>query len=262
MKRERALAYSISPKVINSCFRKPHWWKEKIFANMFSTCFQASRTNRCPYSRTRRYENSPKMQKQDKNSPGLSWSTIWMAAKPWETVLIEEPQLPRKSEDGHSVISRPNSSKRNDSTPRIYPKSPVISQISRSSSDPSSEFLYDGSSESTSSCSTMVEENHANRPNYMNLTESTKAKQKASKNPFSFPRLSVEDAQLQLKSMAISPSVKPCNDLYPPVQLDRSNRIKPGNCLFWLRAGGQQLVVLINYSETNSIGKNLRRGGC
>nr|CAN81630.1 hypothetical protein VITISV_000215 [Vitis vinifera] len=238
IKRERAISYSISQK--------------------------PSRTNHCPYLRTSKSANSLKQQKQDNNCPGLSWLERWMAAKPWENRLMEEVQterpemtpLSRRSEDCYTAGFRSNSSehsilkpKRNNNslTPRMYPRSPVVGQISRSSSDPSSEFLYDGSSESTSSSSNtvmeMVEENHTSRPSYMNLTESIKAKQKASKYS-SPPRPLMEDAQLHMKSMAIStgdtkssagsytPSAKLCKDLYPTIQLDRFNRIKANNCLF------------------------------
>lgn len=227
------------------------------------SCFQPSRTNHCPYLRTSKSANSLKQQKQDNNCPGLSWLERWMAAKPWENRLMEEVQterpemtpLSRRSEDCYTAGFRSNSSehsilkpKRNNNslTPRMYPRSPVVGQISRSSSDPSSEFLYDGSSESTSSSSNtvmeMVEENHTSRPSYMNLTESIKAKQKASKYS-SPPRPLMEDAQLHMKSMAIStgdtksstgsytPSAKLCKDLYPTIQLDRFNRIKGNNCL-------------------------------
>ena len=92
----------------------------------------------------------------------------------------------------------------------------------------------------------IVEENHMNKPNYMNLTKSIKAKQKPSEYaPLPSPRHLMEDTQLQLqmKSMAISngdtrssagsytPSVKLCKDFYPPEQLDRMNWIKSKNCL-------------------------------
>ena len=232
------------------------------------SCFQHTRKNHCPYLRTSKSANSAKQQKHDNTN--LSWLESWMAAKPWQNRLMEEAQtdrpemtpFSRRREDcSYPTGSRSNSSehsilkpKRNNNSNlpiKMYPRSPVVGRISRSSSDPSSDFLYDGSSESTSSSTNtameIVEENHMNKPNYMNLTESIKAKQKPSKYappPSSRPLMEDTQLQLQMKSMAISngdtrssagsytPSVKLCKDLYPPEQLDRMNWIKSKNCLF------------------------------
>ena len=83
--------------------------------------------------------------------------------------------------------------RRNNVTTRISARPPHIGQATRSSSSPSSEFRCDESSASPSICtsttpisgttvlaSDRTEDSSNGRPNYMNLTESTKAKQKRS----------------------------------------------------------------------------------
>lgn len=239
----------------------------------FLLSFQHTRTNHCPYLRTSKSANSAKQQqKQDNNNTNLSWLESWMVAKPWENRLLEQapterPEMTPLSSAGagfrsnsseHSTLKPKRNNKFNLTTHRMYPRSPglVVGRISRSSSGPGSDFLYDGSSESTSSSSNtntgmemMEENNQISRPNYMNLTESIKAKQKqqqqASKYAPPSPRSSMEESQLQMKSMTIicngetrssagsyTPSAKLSKDLYPPVQMDRLNWIKSKNCLF------------------------------
>lgn len=133
------------------------------------------------------------------NSPGWSWLDRWMATKPWEDRLIGEENnsvpsdttpFSRKSQD-FSCSSEQDSVKvtRNNITTRISARPHTLNQAARSFSSPSSESLYDESSESTCSTSaspTFVSSNnlkvdgakevHICKPSYMCLTESTKAK--------------------------------------------------------------------------------------
>ncbi|KAL5579450.1 hypothetical protein UlMin_011892 [Ulmus minor] len=204
IKRERAMAYSISQ--------------------------QRFRSSSSPYARTSKSGNSVKHEKQGKNSSEWSWLDRWMAAKPWDNRLLEEvPSLTpertpfsRKSEDYSSSSSSGQDSvdvRRNNITTRISAKPLTENQLTRSSSSPSSEYPYEECSASTSSSSalshTLVfsksvnvdreEEIDTRKPSYMNLTQSTKAKQRAYN--FSSPNIHKylkDELQFQNKSMALS----------------------------------------------------------
>nr|GEU30674.1 protein IQ-DOMAIN 1 [Tanacetum cinerariifolium] len=178
-KRERALAYGLAQKQ----------WKSSHGLD----------------SKTSVSSTSLKNQQFDKSTWGWSWLERWMSAKPWENRLMEQgqndpletPPPPSKNHaDTHKIMSAKLSEpemvkvKRNNMTTRISAKPPQIAaQRTRSSSSPSSEYRYDGSSGSSSLCTasmtpismerTEESSNHNNRkPSYMSLTESTKAKQR------------------------------------------------------------------------------------
>ncbi|KAL9230395.1 hypothetical protein vseg_005756 [Gypsophila vaccaria] len=129
----------------------------------------------------------------DKNS--WSWLERWMAAKPWESRLMEEANstvselktpppkpFPNCIKDTFSKSSELHCSvkvRKNHMTTRISAKPP--------SSSPSSDFRYDESSASSSICTSTTpvsgaEEsggiNSNGKPSYMKLTESTKAKRR------------------------------------------------------------------------------------
>ncbi|KAL6985543.1 Protein IQ-DOMAIN 6 [Sarracenia purpurea var. burkii] len=165
-KRERALAYSLAQKNSDS--------RTNITVSPF---------------RSRAF---------DKNSSGWSWLERWMSAKPWENRLMEKvhidasartpPLKNSKSFEQCPVVKV----RRNNVTTRIQAKPPLVGQVTRSTSSPGSEFRYDGSSASSSICTSATPisgntvmasdgtagESNNSRPNYMNLTESTKAKQR------------------------------------------------------------------------------------
>ncbi|KAK7310696.1 hypothetical protein RJT34_08364 [Clitoria ternatea] len=186
-KRERAIAYSLAQKQ----------WRSTPFSNSRPNASFSSLNN----------------QEIDKANWGWSWLERWMAAKPWESRLMEQqtnaaadasvktppppPPLAKKFVDSsNSKTSEPSCSvkvRKNNVTTRISARPPP--QATRLSSSPSSEFQYDESSASSSFCTsaTPVSGNAAlacdrtedssgsnTRPSYMNLTESTKAKQKTS----------------------------------------------------------------------------------
>ncbi|KAL5999588.1 IQ-domain [Asimina triloba] len=191
MKRERAIAYSLSQQQ------------------------RRSNTN----SNSRSDASFLKLCELDKNGWGWSWLERWMAAKPWENRLMEQAHIDpsetpsSKPFDDLSGI-RPKSSeagcvkiRKNNMTTRVSAKPPVST---RSSSTPSSEFQYDESPMSSSlDTSTLISSNtllasertetsNSSRPNYMNLTESIKAKQK----PSSYHRVqrqSMDDFQFHKK---------------------------------------------------------------
>ncbi|KAG5537908.1 hypothetical protein RHGRI_025110 [Rhododendron griersonianum] len=171
IKRERAIAYIIS--------------KQQLGTNTSST-----RRNNL-----------------EKNSSGSSWLDGWIASKPWESRLVEEMRIDQsestpkyKKYDDHIVGSRASFSEfdsvkvtRNNVSTRITAKPPRSGQITRSTSDPCSEFLYDESPTSNSyssnsertprSSNTQLEGGNTNRPSYMNLTKSIRAKQRGWQNP-------------------------------------------------------------------------------
>ncbi|KAA8540277.1 hypothetical protein F0562_024160 [Nyssa sinensis] len=229
IKRERAIAYSLSQ--------------------------QKLRANPSPNSRTNKWVASHKL---DKNSSGWSWLERWMPAKPWEARLLEEIQFDPpertpiwKKSDDYSVGFCSNSSEynsakvgRNKVSTRASTKPPIIGQIiTRSSSDPCSEFLNDESTTSSSSISTSetpwsgntLAESNVTKPSYMSLTESIKAKQRdCSYSSQSVQRHLIQNLQFHKKLTPLSSedtrrsasSVDLCKDLYPPMPLDRYDWVK------------------------------------
>ncbi|VVA24033.1 PREDICTED: IQ-DOMAIN [Prunus dulcis] len=227
IKRERAIAYSFSQ--------------------------QRSRSNASPYCRTSKTAKAVRHQKVDDNNSGWSWLEKWMAAKPWENRLMEEIQsvpsavtpCSRKSGDGivgfYPYSSEQNSVKvrRNNVSTRVSARPPTANPITRSSSAPSSDFLQDESSASTSCTSaspTLVfsnnlkvengDETNLCKPSYMSLTKSTKAKQRTS-NCFDMQRFSMEEYHYHNKSMGLSKGDTRSNcgsDLYPPISVGRVQR--------------------------------------
>ncbi|KAJ6862722.1 protein IQ-DOMAIN 1-like [Populus alba x Populus x berolinensis] len=227
-KRERAIAYSLAQK---------QW-----------------RSNPSSNTRTNGSVNSFKNQEFDKYSWGWSWLERWMAAKPWESRLMEQPSVtPPKScvdVNKHSKSSEQSLVKvrKNNVTTRISARPPV-GHITRSSSSPSSEFRFDDSSASPSICtsttpisgntglaSDKTEESGNSRPNYMNLTESTKAKRKTSghlsqriqrqsMDEFQFLKMSGAFSNGDSKSSAGSdPSVNLSKPLCLPTRFDETTK--------------------------------------
>lgn len=120
----------------------------------------------------------------------------------------------RDSNKGNlSRLSEPSSVKvrKNNVTKRVSARPPLVAQATHSSSSPSSDFRYDESSASSSifttttpvsgnTISDRTEESNSSRPNYMNMTEATKAKQRK----HSTQRQSMDEFQFLKKSMAFS----------------------------------------------------------
>lgn len=240
-KRERAIVYSLAQKQWRSAQDSNS--KPSHYSSVFSL----------------------KNQEFDKNSWGWSWLERWMAAKPWETRLMEQSQTdplevtpPSKNSSDLVACKRSKSSetcavkvRNNNVTKRISAKPPLMGQVTRSSSSPSSEFRYDESSASSSFCtsttpasgntvlaSDRTDDSTNSRPNYMNLTESTKAKQKGSNTQPSHNRVlrqSMDEFQFMKRSAIFSngdsksttgsdqsPSLNNSRPLYLSIQLDRN----------------------------------------
>ncbi|KAL3655719.1 Short calmodulin-binding motif protein [Castilleja foliolosa] len=166
----------------------------------------------------------------DKNS--WSWLERWMVAKPWENRLMAQAQIntdnhsldttpqPKTSKDhltklSFCTLSELNSVKvtKNNVTKRILARPPPL--ITHSCSSPSSDFLrYEESSASSSIFTTERTEesnsnnnnnNMGNKPNYMNLTEATRAKRRNSSG--SQRRESMDEFQFLKKTMAFGSNV-------------------------------------------------------
>ncbi|CAN0881990.1 Protein IQ-DOMAIN 6 [Linum grandiflorum] len=215
-KRERALAYSLAHKQ----------WKA---LNGNSTTAQSTKSG-CSF----------KTEDFDKNSWGWSWLERWMAAKPWESRLMEDSN-PDSSMDSSSTsalknkktATKPNPTqqqqqqqqcsvkvRKNNMSTRISAKPP------HNSSSPSSEFqYYDGGS---SSSAEKTEESGSSitskPPSYMCLTQSTKAKRK------NFPHLSnrvqrqsMDDFQFLKKSAAFPNCDSQCSSSGGAIPTDSSS---------------------------------------
>ncbi|TMW85690.1 protein IQ-DOMAIN 1 isoform X1 [Solanum pennellii] len=238
LKRERALAYSQAQKQSKS-----------------SQNFDSRTTISVPSLKNLDY---------DKSNCGWSWLERWMAARPWENRLMEQAytdslETTPKSKacletlkDKEKATTEPCSVKvkKNNVTKRISAKPPLVGHTTRSSSSPSSEFRYDESSAASSSfctsttpisgntmlASDRTEDSNSNRPNYMSLTESTKAKQRnqrmlrQSMDEVQFLKLNNGDSK---SCAAYDPSVNFSRPLCLPTRMDKFSRLgDKQNCVF------------------------------
>ncbi|XP_042002336.1 protein IQ-DOMAIN 5-like [Salvia splendens] len=195
VKRERALAYSLAQK-----------WKS---SQSCDSCITV-----------------PKCQELDKNSCGWSWLERWMVAKPWENRLMEKssteerfsettPLIKECNKSNLSRLSEPSMVKmrKNNMTKRISAKPPLFAH---SSSSPSYDEISASSSIFTTTtpisgktASDRTEDGSINRPNYMNLTEATRAKQR---RHGALRQQSMDEFQFLNKTMA-DPGSSDCNAL-------------------------------------------------
>ncbi|KAK4747026.1 hypothetical protein SAY87_026063 [Trapa incisa] len=223
-KRDRAIAYSLAQK-----------WKSRIEAD----------------SQTNLSVPSLKGYEIDKNSWGWSWLERWMSAKPWETRLLEKSlcgdpseatptsKIYKESPPGINVNVKPLEPlpvkvRKNSISTRISARPPLICHTTRSSSSPSSENRCDESSVSSSFCTSATpasgmaseDSSHILRPSYMNLTESTKAKQKNSGYYSRAQRQQSMDEFQFRKNSAVFSDHSPTNfsrPLHQTVHLNRNN---------------------------------------
>ncbi|CAL0322690.1 unnamed protein product [Lupinus luteus] len=234
-KRERAIAYSLGNKQ----------WRSTPISN--------SRPN-TSFSTLSKYEI-------DKVNGGWSWLERWMAAKPWETRLMEQAHADASAKTPppakKSVLKSSNSKKsepclvkvrKNNVTTRISARPLHIGRGTRSSSSPSSEFQYEESSASSSICTSItpksgnaacenrIEDSSNSKPSYMNLTESTKAKKKMSNHQYNRTQRqqSMDEFQFLKRTAVLSngdskisagsdPSINFSRPLYLPTYLDTSS---------------------------------------
>jgi hypothetical protein len=131
-----------------------------------------------------------------------SWLERWMAAKPWESRLMEQQGHNSKPvynycEPTNVKVTKNPISKRVGAKPNYNPRSRT-----RCSSSPSTELHYDESSASSSSMcmSTPISDesyNRSSKPSYMNMTESRKAKIKTWKKESISEVCSLSDVNLK-----------------------------------------------------------------
>ncbi|KAF8080844.1 hypothetical protein N665_0919s0008 [Sinapis alba] len=149
-KRERALAYALAQKQ----------WRSNLKTNSSISYL--------------------KSQEFDKNSWGWSWLERWMAARPWETRLMDTtttttPPPPHKHLNSPEVVKV----RRNNVTTRVSAKPPPGYDFNVS---PGSSSICT-STTPASRTTGLVSDNSSsqankNKPSYMSMTESTKAKRR------------------------------------------------------------------------------------
>lgn len=197
-KRERALAYALAQKV--NCVTVTHSFSFLRSCSKLENvrfCLQQWRSTPSSNIKTNNSISYLKSQEFDKNSWGWSWLERWMAARPWETRLMDTadaattppppPHPPKhlKSPETVDVIKV----RRNNVTTRVSAKPPPHML----SSSPGYEFNESPGSSSICTSTTpasgttgLVSDNSSsqankNKPSYMSLTESTKAKRRTNR---------------------------------------------------------------------------------
>lgn len=155
-----------------------------------------------------------------------------MVAKPWENRLMEKEKASTDSDIttpfinikecnklNLSRLSEPSTVKvkKNSMTKRISARPPLFTHASSSPS-------YDESSASSSIFTTTTpisDESNCSRPNYMNLTEATKAKQRrntAQRQP------SMDESQFLNKSMAFANADSKSSSTILTTRVEKFNR--------------------------------------
>lgn len=187
---------------------------------------------------------SSKFQDFDKNTSGWSWLERWMVAKPWENRLMEKPITEDRNSDMTPLIKdckKPNLSKppeqsmvkvrKNNVTKRISAKPPFFASHSSSSpsyydeTSPSSSIFTTTTPVSGNTTSDRTDDSNTSRPNYMNLTEATKAKQRRnnaqrqqSMDEFQFLKKGFCNGDSKSSDSSVAPVSRPlCN----PTRMDK-----------------------------------------
>ncbi|CAL9211195.1 unnamed protein product [Musa hybrid cultivar] len=226
VKRERAIAYALSQQQSKSTLG----------------------------GRSKQSSVSSKHSGFDQSNGSWSWLERWMAAKPWESRLMEHkvhnnPSDAESKEDIfgiYSTCSEPSSVriKKNNITTRVSARPPTITYNhccrTRSASSPSTELYFNESSASSSSifmstpfssstllASERTEDSSRSRPNYMSLTESIKAKQKALNAQNSTPQghssVAVRSHRKTLSGIDTDSSIFSCDLENQPPQREKSS---------------------------------------
>ncbi|XAR49927.1 hypothetical protein NMG60_11004112 [Bertholletia excelsa] len=174
--------------------------------------------------------------KQGKSSnSGWSWLDSWIASNPWESRLMEElrtypSEITPTSAKNENRYTGSYSSLHELSSIKLKWKSEK-GQYTNWSADQHSEWLYNESTSSSPSFSNLESPGSSNsdresttaRPNYMNLTESTKAKQRQLMESFQLHKKKMQlfrgDSWINLGSDLYTSTL--CKDLYPAMHLER-----------------------------------------
>ncbi|KAJ0260235.1 hypothetical protein HA466_0064700 [Hirschfeldia incana] len=149
-KRERALAYALAQKQ----------WRSSTPSSNLKTNGSISYL---------------KSQEFDKNSWGWSWLERWMAARPWETRLMDTTTTttpPPKHLNSPEVVKV----RRNNVTTRVSAKPPPGYDFNVS---PGSSSLCTSTTPASGTTGLVSDNSSKNKPSYMSMTESTKAKRRS-----------------------------------------------------------------------------------
>nr|CCM07288.1 Hypothetical protein BN340_106 [Musa balbisiana] len=194
-----------SPGTLEEVREKLHMRQKGTVKRAKVTCYALSQQQSRP-AVTGRSKHTPASLKHhgfDRSGGNWSWLDRWMAAKTWESRLMEcNVSEAQYKEDNRGICSScselgPVNIKKNNISMRISARPPTMpaSHCGRTlcASSPSTGLFNNESSASSSSAfistpisssaclaSDRTEDSNRSRPNYMNLTESIKAKQKAS----------------------------------------------------------------------------------
>ncbi|CAL9138106.1 unnamed protein product [Musa acuminata var. zebrina] len=194
-----------SPGTLEEVREKLHMRQKGTVKREKVTCYALSHQQSRP-AVTGRSKHTPASLKHrgfDRVGGNWNWLERWMAAKTWESRLMEcnvsEAQYKEDNRGIYSTCSElgPVNIKKNNISMRISARPPTMpaSHCGRTlcGSSPSTGLFNNESSASSSSAymstpisssaclvSDRTEDSNRSRPNYMNLTESIKAKQKAS----------------------------------------------------------------------------------
>lgn len=254
VKRERAIAYAFSQQV-NTISIVFFQLLPDCVAKFFPFFFQQSKATLGGRSKQSSVSSKHSGFDQSNGSWNWSWLERWMAAKPWESRLMEHkvqnnPSDAESKEDIfgiYSTCSEPTSVriKKNSITTRVSARPPTIITHNhccrtRSASSPSTELYFNESSASSSSifmstpfssstllASERTEDSGRSRPNYMSLTESIKAKQKALNAQNSTPQghssVAVRSHRKTLSGIDTDSSIFSCDLENQPPQREKSS---------------------------------------
>ncbi|XP_071724533.1 LOW QUALITY PROTEIN: protein IQ-DOMAIN 8-like, partial [Rutidosis leptorrhynchoides] len=200
IKRERAIAYTRSQNQSRSC----------------------PSPNRRTINRSGSAgKNNKKMMDDKSNINGLNWVERWMASKPWENRLMD-PEMTRKSDDNSNSSEMDSVNvRRNNVTTKISARPPQLSFSDEFSTTTSSASLSP-IPKSTNNLQCLLGSS-TEKPSYMNLTTSTKAKLRANYQQHS------SSNDLLLQSHRNSSSSNPSKDLYPPIPMGRHDLVTSRN---------------------------------
>ncbi|KAG2309852.1 hypothetical protein Bca52824_029600 [Brassica carinata] len=180
-KRERALAYALAQKQ----------WRSATPSSNLKTNSSISYL---------------KSQEFDKNSWGWSWLERWMAARPWETRLMDTTTPPPKHLNSPDVANV----RRNNVTTRVSAKPPPGYDFNVS---PGSSSIFTSTTPASRTTGLVSDSSSKNKPSYMSMTESTKAKRRSTNHVV---RQSMDEFQFMNNSGLFTSDLKSSSPVSDP----------------------------------------------